>query len=227
MLGFAADGTAQTAPQPRNLLVQVRDTAPGARPNFEHGRDRSYTVSTGTGGDRDERNEPGANNATVLSTSNSVHLVRVREGEPVRVDLPSMQTLQFHVPVGKAGTASRTPAATGGGDSKTAVGAPRPAASAVVYFEAISSFAARFALMGNNVRIDLVPLQTGGVAAPFVAGSGAERPRAVTLLGRVGEWIALGDEDLVSTGKSLTITAEPPSQPSVWVRVVPDPGDRP
>ena len=226
-VGIAQDAAAQAAPQPRNLLVQVRDTAPGARPNFLHERDRSYTVSTGSGADRDEREGAGANNATVLSTSNSVRLVRVREGEPVRVDLPTVQTLQFHVPLGKSATSSGAASTPGNGVAKVPIGASAPAASGVVYFEAISAFAARFALLGSNVRIELMPLQAGAVAAPFVAAPGGASPRAVTLIGRMGEWIALGDVDLVSTGKTLTVTAEPPSQPTVWVRVVADPGARP
>ena len=227
ILAMAPDGAAQAGPQARVLLVRVRDTAPGVSPNFLHERDRSYTVSTGTGGDQDERPDAGASNATVLSTSNSVRLVRVPEGEPIRVDLPSVQTLQFHVPLGKTAAASRAASAPGAPGSKAPSGATGPAASAVVYFEAVSAFAARFWLVGSNVRIELVPLLTGGVAAPFVAGSGGETPRAVTLLGRVGEWIALGDVNLVSTGKSLSLTAEPPSQPSVWVRVEPEPAARP
>jgi len=227
MMGFASDSAAQAGPQARHLLVRVRDTAPGARPNFLHERDRSYTVSTGSGADRDEREDAGAGNATVLSTSNSVRLVRVREGEPVRVDLPSVQTLQFHVPLGKSAASARAAAPTGAGGSKAPVGASGPAASAVVYFEAVSAFAARFALVGSNVRIELVPLQAGGVAAPFVAGPGGESPRAIMLFGRVGEWIALGDVDLVASGKSLSATAEPASQPSLWVRVEPDPAGGP
>ncbi|HXY22816.1 MAG TPA: hypothetical protein VEI29_09030 [Burkholderiaceae bacterium] len=227
MLGLAPDGAAQAGPPPRLLRVQVRDTAPGASPNFLHERDRSYTVSTGSGGDQDERLDARANNATVLSTSNSIRLVRVQEGEPIRVDLPSVQTLQFHVPLGKTAAPSRGASAPGAVGSKAPSGVSGPAASAVVYFEAVSAFAARFVLAGNNVRIELVPLQIGGVAAPFVAGSGGESLRAVTLFGRVGEWIALGDLNLVSTGKSLSVTAEPPSQPSVWVRVEPDPAARP
>lgn len=223
MLGFAPEAAAQAGAQPRDLLVHVRDTAPGTRPNFLHERDRSYTVSTGSGADRDERDVAGASNAQVLSTSNSVRLVRVREGEPVRVDLPSVQTLQFHVPLGKTASSSRAAAASGAGGGNASGRAPGPAASGVVYFEAVSAFAARFALVGSNVRIELVPLQAGGVAAPFVATAGGEGRRAVTLFGHVGEWIALGDVDLVSSGKSLSVTAEPASQPSVWVRVEPDP----
>jgi len=227
LLSLTRDAAAQAAPQPRNLLVRVRDTAPGTRPNFLHERDRSYTVSTGSGADRDEREDAGAGNATVLSTSNSVRLVRVREGEPVRVDLPSVQTLQFHVPLGKAGASSRSAAAPGATAGKAPIGALGSAASGVVYFEAVSAFAARFALAGGNVRIELVPLQAGGIAAPFVAGPGGESARAIRLFGKVGEWIALGDVDLVPSGKSLSVTAEPPSPPSVWVRVDPDPAAGP
>ncbi|HYA65959.1 MAG TPA: hypothetical protein VEE84_04685 [Burkholderiaceae bacterium] len=222
---------------PHQLLIRVRNTAPGTNPNFLHERDGSYTVSTGAGEDRDERSRA-PNNAQVVSTSASVRLVRVREGEPVRVDLPSVQTLQFHVPPGKSfaqpratvppgGPSQATAGTTPGASNSRPVGPPStPATSAVVYFEAVSAFAARFALVGNGgIRIDLVPMQAGEVAAPYAVAPGGEGVRAAVVFGRVGEWIALGDMELVSSGKSLNVTAEPPSQPSVWVRVEPD--DRP
>jgi len=227
---------AETAHAPRRLLIQVRDTPPRDTPAFHRQRDGSYTVSTGGGGDRDDRVGAGAaDNATVVSTTASVRLVRVLEGESVRVDLPSVQSLQFHVPMAAGaapapGPASHAPAATGA--AATAAGAANgnragPAVSGVVFFEAVSAFAARFALVGNSVRIDLVPLRAGGVAAPYAVAAGGEGAGRVTLVGRVGEWIALGDTELASSGKSLTVTAEPPSQPSVWVRVDPDRADPP
>ena len=233
LLGGAPVHAVDPGQAPQRLLIRVRDSAPGARPNFMHERDRSYTVSTGAGEDRDERVGTAAtNNATVVSTSTSVRLLRVLEGEAVRVDLPSLQTLQFHVPLGNraasthasgGAAASSTPGATSGAAGASAAGTAGGSASGVVYFEAVSAFAARFALVGSNgVRIELEPLQAGGVAAPFAVAPGGQSVRAVTLLGRVGEWIALGDNDLVTSGKSLTATAQPPSQPTVWVRVEPD-----
>ncbi|HXY05034.1 MAG TPA: hypothetical protein VEI05_00685 [Burkholderiaceae bacterium] len=228
---WAADG----GPRPRALLLQVRDTAPGTdHPNFLRERNGAYTVSTGSGGDVDERaSANAANNSMVVSTTSSVRLVRLREGEPVRVDLPAVQTLQFHVPTGKGGAAPRPKAGASAtqpptGSAPGASGASTPAASSVVFYEAVTAFAARFALVGSGgVRIDLVPLQVGTVAAPFAVGPGGESMHPVVLFGRLGEWIALGDADLVSSGKTLTPTAEPPSLPSVWVRVVPDTADRP
>jgi len=230
---------AEAARAPRHLLIRVRDTPPRGAPAYHWERDGSYTVSTGGGGDRDDRaSAGGADNSAVVSTTTSVRVVRVLEGESVRVDLPSVQSLQFHAPV-SAGTAT-TPAAAGRAGSAPAASGAAPGTSApasskgvaptvsgVVFFEAVSAFAARFALVGNSVRIQLVPLRTGGVAAPFAVAGGGEGYGSVTLVGRVGEWIALGDTELLSSGKSLSVTAEPPSQPSIWVRVEPDPADQP
>ena len=234
LVGLGVAYTSAAGQSPRALLIRVRDTPPEDRPNFLHERDGSYTVSTGSGGDRDERAGAAAN-ATVVSTSNSIRLVHVREGESVRVDLPSVQSLQFHVPMGAGGTpghgSGASPAPHGQapagappvGGSPGSPGGPPPAASGVVYFEGVAAFAARFALVGRDgVRIDLVPLQVGAVEAPFaVAGGGANGLGAV-LFGRVGQWIALGDTELASS-KTLNATAEPPAAPSVWVRVDPDP----
>lgn len=221
LLGFVPAHAGQAGQGPRSLLVRVRDTAPGATPNFLRERDGSYTVSTGQGGDRDLRaGAAAADNSTLLSTSSSVRVLRVREGEPVRVDLPQVQTLQFHVPTGKSTAPSQSARASGAARALT------PSAAGVVFFEAVASFSARFALMGDSVRIELVPMQAGGVAAPFAVAGGAESVRAVTLVGRAGEWIALGDSDLVTSGQSLSVTAELPSQPTVWVRVDPDAAER-
>jgi len=230
---------APDAQAPRHLLVQVRDTAPAGAAGFYRGSDGGYTVSTGGGGARDDRaSAPASDNATTLSTRASVRDVRVLEGERVRVDLPSVQSLQFHVPVtghgatatGGAGTAAKGSAGAPPPASSPATGAGSaagPAASAVVFFEAVSAFTARFWLAGSRVRVELVPLQAGGVAAPYLVGdpgSGGGRSGPLTVLGRVGEWIALGDTDLPAGGKSLTPTADAPTAPTVWVRVVPDPG---
>ncbi|SPJ16728.1 exported hypothetical protein [Burkholderiales bacterium] len=233
-----AGPAAEAVYTPRHLLVRVRDTPPHGAAAFHRERDGSYTVSTGGGGDRDDLAPAGAaNNATIVSTTGSVRLVRVLEGERVRVDLPSVQSLQFHVPIagGGAGTprpaapggrtpsAGATPGAAGGSAARSGSG---PAASGVVFFEAVTAFVARFALAPPGVRIELEPLRAGSVAAPY-GGTGTDPPPAVTLLGRVGEWIALGDSDVQAYGKSLNATAEPATPASVWVRVDPDPGDQP
>jgi len=226
LLGVGPGGAAEPVHAPRHLLIRVRDTPPGGgSPAFHRERDGSYTVSTGGGGDRDDRPAAGAGNGAVVSTTENVRLVRVLEGESVRVDLPAVQSLQFHVPAG-AGTASAGRGTVSPGAAASASGkAATPAVSGVIYFDAVSAFAARFALVGNSVRIELVPLQSGSVAAPFAVAGGGEGPGRVLLVGRVGEWIALGDTELLSSGKSLSVTAEPASQPSVWVRVEPDPAD--
>jgi hypothetical protein len=218
----AAAAGAEGAPA-RHLLVQVRDTPPHGPAAIRHGADGSYSVSTGSGADRDDRGDQAPDNATILSTSNRIRRVHVLEGERVRVDLPAVQSLQFHG-VRAGGTTAGKAAA--GGSAATASGAASaaPSTSGVVYFEAVTAFAARFALAGRMVRIELTPLHRGGVSAPFAAGAaGTEAP--VTVSGRLGEWIALGDTDLADSGKSLTPTAEPTTPASVWVRVDPEAAD--
>jgi hypothetical protein len=231
LVEIGAGAGAQSGAGPRHLLVQVRDTAPQGPAAIRHGADGSYAVSTGGGGERDDRGAQAPDNGTTLSTSNRVRRVHIVEGERVRVDLPAVQSLQFHVPISAAGagpgkgTGGATPAAgaTGAGASNAATGAGStgsgaPSASGVVTFEAVTAFAARFVLAGSNVRIELTPLRRRSVAAPYAPGSGgADRP--VTVGGHLGEWIALGDTDLDDPAKSLNATAEPTSPASVWVRV--------
>lgn len=223
-LTVAAAGAAA----PQRLLVQVRDTPPDATAAIRHGADGSYSVSTG-GGDVDERADA-AGNGTTLSTSSSVRRVHVRAGERVRVDLPGVQSLQFHVPLGAAGGAQPPAGGNAGvppGPSGAGAAAYPPSVSGVVTFEAVTAFAARFALVGSSVRIELAPLHVDSVVAPYaVAGNGTER--VVTLRGRVGQWIALGDTELSPPATRLDDGPEPVRPASVWVRVDPDPaGDEP
>ncbi len=218
----------QTPAHPaRRLVIQVRDAAPASRPAFHRGRDNSYTVATGNGADRDDRADaPG--NGTSLSTTAGVRLLHVREGERVRVDLPTVQSLQFHVPISTPGAPGKANAASPASAAAAAPGSASagPSTSGVVYFNAVAAFSARFALAGPDVRIELTPVRTGTVAAPLIA-AGAPGENVVRLVGRVGEWIALGDPEVQTGGKSLSPTAEPPSPASVWVRVDPETADQP
>lgn len=228
---------------PRPLLVEVRDTPPRGAAAIRHGADGSYALSTGGAGERDERAGRDPDNGSTLSTSNAVRRVHVLEGERVRVDLPAVQSLQFHVPIAGSGTRAGSGAAKGGGNSapggaansaaNSAVNSAGggvasgggPAASGVVYFEAVAAFAARFGLAGATVRIELAPLRQGSIAAPYAAaadGKGVAADAPVVVTGKVGEWIALGDADLQHPRTSLNATAEPASPASVWVRVNPD-----
>jgi hypothetical protein len=225
-----AAGAAGSGAAPRHLLVQVRDTPPQGPASVRHGADGSYAVSTGGGGERDERGAQAPDNGSTLSTTNSVRRVHILEGERVRLDLPAVQSLQFHVPLpAGAGGAPRGAAAggsTAGGSAAAAGGAggtpgAGPSASGVVYFDAVSAFAARFALAGSTVLIELTPLRAGTVAAPYAAAGGAP-DRPVTVSGRVGTWIPLGDTDLQDPARNLSATAEPPRPASVWVRVDPE-----
>jgi len=202
---------------PRHLLLQVRDTPPGSPAAVQRGRDNSYTVGTGGDGVRDDRPSSGTPDSSyTLSTANAIRKLRVLEGQAVRVDLPVLQSLQFHVPLPAQGASS--------GSGSSGNQAQGPAASGVVYFSSVSAVAARFALDGSTVHITLKPLRSGSVAAPYAA---AQEPASVQLQGRVGEWIALGDSEPPPGSPSLSPTAEPPSPASVWVRVDPDPRDQP
>lgn len=225
------------APPYRRLLVEVRDTPPQRAGGIRHGADGSYSVSTGAG-DTDERANAD-DNSTTLSTGNSVRRLHIAEGERVRVDLPSVQSLQFHVPVpgGATGKASGKPAATAGAGgvsgaasasgstgSANAAGSA-PSVSGVVTFSAVSAFAARFALAGSTVLVELTPLQVGTVSAPYAAAGAA--PAKVIVQGRVGQWISLGDTELSNPRTSLNTTPEPITPGSVWVRVQLDPTEAP
>ncbi len=224
-------GPADAADGARTWIVQLRDTPPSGKAAFARGADRSYTVSTGGGADRDDASTAG--NGYVLGAGNAQRQMRVREGERLRVDLPAVQSLQFHVPQRAAPTGSSPSSATPAGRAPASAGsapssatAPSgaagavPSVSGVVYFEAVAAFAASLHVSGTRVHIDLVPLRVGSVEAPLIGGaSRSNAPLAVE--GRLGEWIALGDADL-PPARSLSPTAEPPSPASVWLRVLPD-----
>lgn len=210
------------APPPARLLVEVRTTPPDDAPAFHRGADRSYTVGTGGGGDLDEQPaRDGDQRATLLRGGNARRLLHVRAGEALRVELPSRQSLQFHV----------APPAPGAADAPARPGAAgRAGAAGVVYFDAVAAFAARFYLVGDAVNIELVALQAGGVAAPWIdiGPERAARPpgSALQLRGRAGEWIALGDASVAAPARGLMPTAEPPSAAALWVRVVADDAPR-
>ncbi len=219
----AQSGSVPPDKKPRPLLIQVRDAPPTGRPSFHRGADRSYTVSTGGGGDRDDQQAEGVGNAVTLGAGSLVRQIHVLEGERVRVDLPSVQSLQFHAPA-RLPSAGKSASAAGAAPGKANVGhagsAYPPSASGVVYFEGVSAFAARFGLQGLRVWIELTPLRAGSVAAPVAEGSfGPVGP--IILQGRVGEWIALGDTDVLTSAKGLSATAEPVAPAAVWVRIYP------
>ena len=204
---------------PRPLRVQVRDSAPGETGSVRRGADGSTTVSTA--GDGHATAAGPADNGTTLSTGSVLRELVVLEGEPVRVDLPAVQSLQFHVPmVRPGGPPAGAPPGTPPGP---AAGTPAGAAG-VLYFEAVAAFSARFSISGNQAQVTLVPLRTGSVAAPWIDGAGntgAAGTRPVVLAGRIGDWISLGDSNLPRGGRTLMPTAEPPLPAAVWVRVLP------
>jgi hypothetical protein len=210
---------AQAAPAARALVVQVREGAPADHPAFHHGADGSFTVSTRGEGDRDDRPAaPAGANGVLLATGTAPGTLHLREGERARVDLPGLQSLQFHL-------APQRPAAATGAAAPSA--AANPEVAGVVSFPAVSAFAVRFFLAGDRVRIELSPLGSGGVQAPWL-GAGPP-PGPLRLEGAVGQWIALGEAQ-GPPARSLQPTADAgPAQ--VWVRVYPAepaaPADRP
>jgi hypothetical protein len=230
LLTAAGAAAAADPPPPRRLIVDVRDTPPQRAAAIRYGADGSYSVSSG-GGDRDDRAHSAVNaddsavdNSTTVSTGNAVRRVHITQGERVRVDLPSVQSLQFHLPVPGV-AAGRTAAGAAGPNGTASAAAATPAVSGVVTFAAVSAFTARFSLAGSTVRVELTPLQSGTVSAPYAA---AGAPAAtVTVQGRVGQWIALGDTELSNSGATLNATPDPIQPASVWVRVQPEPADVP
>lgn len=231
---------------PRQLTVLVRDTPPDAPATVRQGSDNSYSVSTGTGDDSDNGDgttssgadngysvstdeggggaEADATNGADGSTSVSVntHIARyeVVEGEVVRMNLPSVQSLQFYAPI--AGTALGTGAAPGTAAANAGTAATQgigPGVGGAVFFQGVSAFSVRFAVQGREVVADLLPLQIGGVAAPY--GYGVQnKPRPFRIHGRVGQWIELGEP---GTQTTQTLGAVPDGAPStgVWVKVLP------
>ncbi len=231
---------------PRQLTVLVRDTPPDVPATVRQGSDNSYSVSTGTGGDSAGTTSSGAGgganggadngysvstdqgggggeadatNGADGSTSASVntHIARyeVVEGEVVRMNLPSVQALQFYAPIAGAG-------ASGAAVANSAMGTMQgigPGVGGAVFFQGVSAFSVRFAVQGHEVVADLLPLQIGGVAAPY--GYGVQnKPRPFRIRGRVGQWIELGEP---GTQTTQALGAVPDGAPStgVWVKVLP------
>jgi len=196
-------------PEPRHLLIDVRDTPPSRDAPSGRGADGSFSVSTGDSPDAGDR----AGNGTTLATNSTLRHVRVTEGERIRVDLPSVQSLQFHVPIAPGRGTASAPGVTSAGGAAAGAGA-----SGVVYFEGVSAFAARFFVDGKRVTVELIPLRLGSIEAPFVPVTNGPSGSVLTG-GLLGQWLPLGDAGGQAPGRALTETADAPSPASVWVRV--------
>ncbi len=232
---------------PRPLTVLVRDTPPDAPATVRQGSDNSYSVSTGTGDDSDgtassdagasandatdngysvstdpgggggEANAVnGADGSTSVSVNTHIARYQVVEGEVVRMNLPSVQSLQFYAPIAGPGVSSSVAAANSGAAAAQGIG---PGVGGAVFFQGVSAFSVRFAVQGREVVADLLPLQIGGVAAPYGYGV-QDKPRPFRIRGRVGRWIELGEP---GTQTTQTLGAVPDGAPStgVWVKVLP------
>ena len=209
--GFAHAHDPVPAGAPRILVVHLLDHAPASAEGLRRGSDGSWTLSTGGAGGG--ANAPRDNGST-LSTSSGERVLRVREGERFLLELPSVQSLQFRVPVttaAKAGSAAGS-SATGAAGSQAAP--PGPTAEGVVYFDAVASFAARLRLQGSHARLELQPVLAGTVRAPFDAPA----PPPVPVELELGRWQGLGGGE----GTPGRLSAAPATEDALWIRVEPE-----
>ena len=182
------------------------------------GADNGYSVSTDEGGGGAEADATnGADGSTSVSVNTHIARYQVVEGEVVRMNLPSVQSLQFYAPI--AGTGASTSGAAAADSGMAATQGIGPGVGGAVFFQGVSAFSVRFAVQGREVVADLLPLQIGGVAAPY--GYGVQnKPRPFRIRGQVGQWIELGEP---GTQTTQTLGAVPDGAPStgVWVKVLP------
>jgi hypothetical protein len=207
----AQDRVAGAPVQARVLIVHVSDRAPGAQGGYRRSADNSWTVSTTGSGS--PASPPPPDNSVTLSTSSGERVLRLLEGERFLLDLPSVQSLQFRVPV--AAAPARTPAPAGA-PSRAAVS---PSAEGVVYFEAVSAFAARLRVQGRKVQIELTPVLPGTVRAPIEpqapVPARAQAGESITVESELGRWKGLGGGE----GAPGSLSAAPPTEDALWIRV--------
>ncbi len=202
------------------LVVTVREDSPSDRRQVQTDADGSVTVSTGRGRERESRGRESRGDddrSTTVATADRSRRLQAVEGDRVRIDLPAIQSVRFRVPATGAGTGARARASPAAPGAASAAGSAAPVAGGVVYFESVAAFAARFAIAGQRVVIELTPLRQDTVAAY------AEAPATVSVQGPIGEWIALGDADPRSGHQGADAGPAPASYRGVWVRVEIDP----
>ena len=198
---------------PQPLLVTLRDDpppafAPGAPAGEPErpGQAGSIALSTGHPLPADPHG-----NGQLLSTRPTERPAGVVEGDPLAISMPTSQSLWVGV-VGRRG-GSRTASS-----ASTALN-PSADAAGLVHFDAATRVTARIWLAGETVAIDLRPS-----AAERIEGAPDSNPEAVTVYGRLGQWIALQDS---GTGPDSAYSAESGApRAGLWVKVevAPQPG---
>ncbi|HEX7156090.1 MAG TPA: hypothetical protein VF229_02685 [Burkholderiaceae bacterium] len=201
----------------RRLAVTLREDPPADGPQVHAGADGSVTVSTAREREPRGRESPADDDrSTTVATASRSRRLQVVEGEQVRIDLPATQSIRFRIPAG-GGAGRPASASPGVPGATTASGGAAAVAGGVVTFESVTAFAARFAIAGRTVVIELTPLRQGAVAAY------PEAPAAASVRGSLGEWIALGTAGPPSGPQDAGAASEPTSYAGVWVRVELDP----
>ena len=198
---------------PQPLLVTLRDDpppafAPGAPAGEPErpGQAGSIALSTGHALPADPHG-----NGQLLSTRPTERPAGVVEGDPLAISMPTSQSLWVGVIGRRGGPRTATSASTALNPSADAAG--------LVHFDAATRVTARIWLAGETVAIDLRPS-----AAERIEGAPDSNPEAVTVYGRLGQWIALQDS---GTGPDSAYSAESGApRAGLWVKVevAPQPG---
>ncbi len=209
---------------PQPLLVTLRDDpppafAPGAPAGMpaearsakagepeRPGQAGSIALSTGHPLPADPHG-----NGQLLSTRPTERPAGVVEGDPLAISMPTSQSLWVGVIGRRGGPRTATSASTALNPSADAAG--------LVHFDAATRVTARIWLAGETVAIDLRPS-----AAERIEGAPDSNPEAVTVYGRLGQWIALQDS---GTGPDSAYSAESGApRAGLWIKVevAPQPG---
>ena len=208
---------------PQPLLVTLRDDPP---PAFAPGAPAGEPATRGAPAGEPER--PGQAGSIALSTGHALpadphgngQLLSTRpterpagvvEGDPLVISMPTSQSLWVGVIGRRGGPRTATSASTALNPSADAAG--------LVHFDAATRVTARIWLAGETVAIDLRPS-----AAERIEGAPDSNPEAVTVYGRLGQWIALQDS---GTGPDSAYSAESGApRAGLWVKVevAPQPG---
>jgi hypothetical protein len=203
---------------PQPLLVTLRDdpppaSAPGASAGMpaeaRSAKAGSIALSTGHTLPADPNG-----NAQLLSTRPTERPAGVVEGDPLAISMPTSQSLWVGVIGRRGGPRTATSASTAPNPSA----APADAAG-LVHFDAVTRVTARIWLAGETVAIDLRPS-----AAERIEGAPDSNPEAVTVYGRLGQWIALQDS---GTGPDSAYSAGSGApRAGLWIKVeaAPPPG---
>jgi len=191
---------------PQPLLVTLRDDpppafasgAPAGEPE-RPGQTGSIALSTGHPLPADPHG-----NGQLLSTRPTERPAGVVEGDPLAISMPTSQSLWVGVIGRRGGPRTATSASTALNPSADAAG--------LVHFDAATRVTARIWLAGETVAIDLRPS-----AAERIEGAPDSNPEAVTVYGRLGQWIALQDS---GTGPDSAYSAGSGApRAGLWIKI--------